>query len=393
MSDADAPVVRTAGGAVRWTALDALRGLAIAAMIVVNNPGDWGHVYAPLQHAKWHGCTFTDLVFPTFLFCAGAAVAPALDSALARGAVRSQLLARSLKRAALLFGIGLFLNSFPVLSFGEGQGLFDRVWSVRVMGVLQRIGLCFAAVAALHLYASPRAVGRVLAAALLAYWPLLALCPVPGGGAPDLGSQGEHLAGWLDRAVLGSHTWMGRPYDPEGLLSTIPAACTAGLGLLCGRVLRQAQSPREAVPALLLRGCSWMALGAVWGWFFPLNKALWTSSFALFTGGIAAVGLGLFVQWFDVEGRRLLRDPLCAYGRNALLVFCGSAVLARTLSRLWIVEDGPPAVSMQRLVFQRAFADWAPDPYVASLLFALAWALSWGLVLRPLYRRGIVWRV
>ncbi|MEY4829920.1 MAG: hypothetical protein RLZZ562_1716, partial [Planctomycetota bacterium] len=148
---------RTKGGAQRWTGLDALRGIAIGSMILVNNPGDWGKVYPPLLHAKWHGCTFTDLVFPTFLFCAGASIVPALQSSLDRGRSRGELAARAFRRCVSLVLLGLFVASFPVLTFEDGKGLFDRVWNVRIPGVLQRIGVCYFAAALAFLFCSLRA--------------------------------------------------------------------------------------------------------------------------------------------------------------------------------------------------------------------------------------------
>ena len=387
---AHAPVTR--GGAERWIGLDALRGLAILSMILVNNPGDWGKVYAPLLHAKWHGCTFTDLVFPTFLFCAGVSIVPALGSSLQRGRSRSELAMRAWKRCAMLVLLGLFVASFPVLSFEDGKGLFDRVLSVRFPGVLQRIGVCYAIAAMLFLFASVRAQRAILVASLVLYWPLLALCPTPDGGAPDLATEGDHLAGFLDRVVFGSHTWMGKVYDPEGLLSTIPAVGTALLGVECGRVLNAPIVREDAVRRLLLLGASWMAVGAVWGWFLPINKALWTSSYVMWTGGIAASGLGLFVHAFEVRGHARFARPLLVYGRNALLVFVGSAVLARTIGRLVFVDAGPPAVSLQKWIFTNGFANWL-EPHMASLGFALAWVAGWYVVLAVLYRRGIIWRV
>ncbi|MGE3175737.1 MAG: acyltransferase family protein [Planctomycetota bacterium] len=377
----------------RLIGLDALRGLSIAAMILVNNPGDWGHVYAPLRHAEWHGCTFTDLVFPTFLFVAGASIAPALGFALRRGRTPAELRVRALRRGAVLVGIGLLLHSFPWVSFGDG-GLFERLWSVRIPGVLQRIGVCYAAAALLYLGLPPARRRVVLWGALLLYWPLLALSPTPDGGAPDLATRGDHLAGWLDRAVFGAHVWRGGggAYDPEGLLSTIPALGTALLGVRCGEVLTGDAPVGDRVRDLLVLGALWTALGAVWGWVFPINKALWTSSYAVFTGGIAATGLGLCTWLADLRGRRDLLHPFVVYGRNALLVFVGSGVLARILGRMLRVGSGDDAESVQRWFHQHALASWA-DPYVASLLYALLWVLGWYAVLAWLHRRGWIWRV
>ncbi len=389
-----------AATAPRWVGLDALRGLSIAAMILVNNPGDWGHIFAPLEHAAWHGCTFTDLVFPTFLFVAGASIVPSLGGALARGRTPTELLPRVLRRVAMLVLLGLFVQSFPLVTFAngnapfaaDGRALFAPLLGVRLPGVLQRIGICYGAAALLYLFASERAQRRTLVAGLLLYWPLLALCPTPDGGAPDLASQGDHLAGWLDRTVFGRHAYKGGVYDPEGLLSTIPAIGTVLLGTICGRVLQGARARPEKVHDLLLLGASWMAAGAAWSWLFPCNKALWTSSYTLFTAGIAATGLGLCVHLFEVRPHARFAHPLLVYGRNALLVFVGSGLLGRLLGRLLTVHDGERTVPLQRLLFDHLLASWA-EPYFASLLWALLWVSGWYAVLAVLYRRGIVWKV
>ncbi len=381
--------------ASRWLALDALRGLTIAGMILVNNPGDWGHVYAPLRHAAWHGCTFADLVFPSFLFAVGVAIVPALGRARERGASLSELLPRIARRALTLIAIGIFLAAFPLITFVEGRSLFAPLLEVRVPGVLQRIGVCYALAATLFLTTSARTQLAVLAGCLLLYWPLLGLCPTPGGGAPDWNSKGDHLAGWLDRTVFGNHVWSSTRglYDPEGLLSTIGALATTLLGVAMGRVLASAQAAPEKVRILLVRGAALMATGAVWGWFFPINKPLWTSSYVLWTGGVATSGLGLSLLASEhPRGPRLLR-PLQIYGVNALLVFVGSALLARTIGRLISVTgaDGK-SLSLQQALYRGVFAPLG-EPYLASLAYALAWVLMWFGILWLLWRRGIVWKV
>ena len=389
-ASAVAPATATTAPA-RWIGLDALRGLAIASMILVNNPGD-NHVYAPLEHAAWHGCTFTDLVFPTFLFVAGASIVPSLGGALARGRKPAELWPRVLRRAATLVLLGLFVQSFPLVTFAEGKRLFEPLLAVRFPGVLQRIGVCYGAAALLFLFTSERSQRRALLGCLLLYWPLLALCPTPDGGAPDLATHGDHLAGWLDRTVFGSHIYKasrGGVYDPEGLLSTIPAVATALLGTIAGRVLaRSGALATDRVKSLLLLGAGWTALGTVWGWLFPINKALWTSSYALFTAGIAATALGLCVYLFEERPYARFARPLVVYGRNALLVFVGSALLGRTLGMI-TVGDGVP---VSHWFFVHALANWS-DPYVASLLYALLWVSGWYAVLAWLYRRGVVWKL
>jgi predicted acyltransferase len=380
----------------RWLGLDALRGLAIAAMILVNNPGAWGteYQYAPLRHAEWHGCTFTDLVFPTFLFCAGVAIVPALQKRLQQGAPRGPIVLGIGQRVLILVLLGMFLSAFPLVTFAENKRLFDPLLTVRFPGVLQRIGVCYGIAALLFLFTSVRTQRRVLLACLLVYWPLLACCPTPDGGMPDLDSKSDHLAGWLDRTIFGDHVWKhtrGR-YDPEGLLSTIPAVATVLFGVSAGRVLGAGGEVTTKVGLLLRRGALLMAAGACWGWFFPLNKALWTSSYAVWTAGIATTGLGLSVWAFEVRGFHRLAHPLQVYGRNALLVFVGSGVLGRVVGSLWKVTVDGRSVSVQDWFF-RACLMPIGDPKLASLLFALLWVLGWYAVLAVLFRRGIVWKV
>jgi predicted acyltransferase len=394
-----APAARGAPGAPsvggRWLALDALRGLTIAAMILVNNPGAWGsrYQYTPLRHAEWHGCTFTDLVFPAFLFCAGAAIVPALGRKVAAGAPRGPLVAAIGRRVAALVLLGLLLSAFPLVTFAEDRALLAPLLDVRVPGVLQRIGVCYGLAALLVLFTSPRTQVHVLVACVLGHWLVSTLVPVPGVGMPDLDDPARTLQGWLDRAVFGAHVYRGGSYDPEGLLSTIPALATTLCGVVAGRVLAGAGGSEAKVAALLRLGAVWLLLGAVWSWFLPLNKPLWTGSYALWTAGVAASGLGLCVWLFEQRGLARLAHPLQVYGVNALLVFVGSGLLARTLGRLVEVPTGGGPLSAQAWFFQRVLLPAIGDPKLASLAFALLWVLGWYAVLAALYRRGIVWRV
>lgn len=380
----------------RWLGLDALRGLAIGSMILVNNPGAWGpqYQYAPLRHADWHGCTFTDLVFPTFLFCVGVAIVPALAKKLQRGAERGPIVSGIGKRVLSLVLLGMFLGAFPLITLAEGKDLLDPLLTVRFPGVLQRIGVCYGIAALLFLFTSLRTQRFVLLGCLLLYWPLLQWCPTPDGGMPDLDSKSDHLAGWLDRTVFGDHVWKQTRglYDPEGLLSTIPAVATALFGVAAGRVLAEPGDHAAKVAALLRRGALLMAAGACWGWFFPINKALWTSSYAVWTAGIATTGLGLSVWAFEVRGFHRLAHPLQVYGVNALLVFVGSGVLGRIVGSLWQLTVDDKQVPVQGWLFR----EWLlpiGDPKIASLAFAMLWVLGWYAVLAVLFRRGIVWRV
>ncbi len=265
---------------VRLVSVDVFRGMTILLMILVNNPGSWHTVYWPLLHAEWHGWTPTDLVFPFFLFIAGVAIVLAMKRRVDEGAPRRAMVAKLFRRAAILFGLGLFLSGYPFGLFGP-RTFTALLETWRIPGVLQRIALCYLVASLLFLYCRERILKAVTLASLFGYWALMTLVPVPGQGAPDLDSKGGHLAGWLDRTVLGDHLWVSaKVYDPEGILSTIPAVATTLLGVFAGLVLVAKIDPAERVARLLVRGSLLVATGYVWGWFLPINKALWTSSYA-----------------------------------------------------------------------------------------------------------------
>ena len=321
-------------------------------MILVNNPGSWGveYQYAPLRHADWHGCTFTDLVFPTFLFCAGVAIVPALSRKLAAGVPRGRLAASIGKRVLWLVLLGMFLSAFPLLSFaGEWtwQDLFAPLLRMRFPGVLQRIGLCYGIAGLLFVFGSVALQRAVLVVALAAYWPLITLVPIPGVGAPDLDVPSLTLPGYVDRALFGDHIWVKGEYDPEGLLSTLPAVATCLIGVEAGRVLQRLGPLSDKIATLLRHGVLWMLVGTVAGWFLPINKALWTSSYATWTAGIAMAGLGLCVWLFEQLNWQRLAHPLRVYGTNALLVFVGSGIVGRVLGQLLTVTAGDQRISVK----------------------------------------------
>ena len=379
---------------VRWVGLDVLRGLSIAAMILVNNPGSWaeGFRYAPLCHADWHGCTFTDLVFPTFLFCAGVAIVPALSSRIDRGQPWEGLVWSIGKRVLLLVLLGLLLSAFPLVSF-EGGGLsFEPLLTTRFPGVLQRIGVCYGVAALLFLFTEQRTQRRVMWASLLLYWPLITLVPVPGFGAPDLSSPQGTLQGFVDVAVFGDHIYKPGIYDPEGLLSTIPALATCLFGVEAGRLLKRDGHEVGKSALLLRRGALLMVLGAVWGWFLPINKYLWTSSYAVWTAGIATVGLGLCTWTFEPRSARRYSYAMRVYGTNALLVFVGSGLLARTIDSLIVEQVSGERLSLKRWLFETLLLPIGDDR-LASLAFALVWVVAWFAVLALLYRKNIIWKV
>ena len=351
----------------RLVSLDAFRGSTIAAMILVNNPGDWGHVYWPLAHAPWHGWTPTDLIFPFFLFMVGMALPFS----------RRVRAAEAWRRAAVIAGLGLFMAAFPY---------FD-LFTVRIPGVLMRIALCYIAAWAIRRITGPAGQAMAAVALLIGYWVLMTQVPVPGGHPPNLDPP-NNLGAWVDRVLLGAHLWKAsRTWDPEGLLSTLPAIATTLLGLLAGEWLRTAETGARKTAGLLGAGLVLVIAGLAWGRSFPINKSLWTSSYAVFTAGMAAYLFGLLYWIADVRGHRQWCRPLVVYGRNAILVFVLSGLLAKTLA---LVRVGD--LSLQALLHGALFASWLP-PYPASLAWAIANVAAWYVVLRELDRKGLHFKV
>ena len=335
----------------------------MAAMVLVNNPGTWRAVYAPLRHADWHGLTPTDVIFPCFVFIVGVAIPLSRPTP-----------GRVLRRAAIIFALGIVLNGAPY---------FD--WStIRIPGVLQRIAVCYLVAALVFLGTRWRTQVAVTAALLLGYWALLTLVPVPGYGRGDLEPEGN-LAGWVDRAVLrGPHLWkVARVYDPEGIVSTLPAIATALLGVLTGQWLQSGRDPRRIFAGLTVAGAVATVLGMAWALVFPVNKALWTSSYVLLTGGLALLLFAVCYWAIELRGWRRWAAPFVVFGVNALLLFFLSTLMARALT---LIHVG--GATLQKVIFDRAFAPWA-SPINASLAYAVAYLIFWWLVLWPLYRVGI----
>jgi predicted acyltransferase len=370
-------------GAERLVALDVFRGLTMAAMVIVNNGGDGEHVYAPLKHAPWHGWTPTDLIFPFFLFMVG------LSITLSRKTGSWGAIAR---RTAVLFGIGLFLNGYP---------RFDIVhW--RWLGVLQRIALCYGASASIvkllgferastpdDRRALARSIAIIVAGLLLGYWAVMMLVPGAFGTPGDL-TQPGNVAARIDRALLGLHSY--RPtYDPEGLLSTLPAIGTTLIGVLAGLWLKSGASIARRSGGFVLGGVAFIAAGMLWDVWFPINKALWTSSYVLFTAGAASLTFGACLWLIDAKGYRGWTGPFVILGRNALALFVLSGLLAKTLSAIPLVTGEGP-MSLRTWVYRYGFAPLAA-PINASLLYAIANLAVLFVVLWGLHKKGIWLRV
>jgi predicted acyltransferase len=378
--------VTPSGAAARLLSVDALRGLTVAAMVLVNNPGTWSAVYAPLQHAAWHGWTPTDMVFPFFLFVVGVSIPLALGPALERGARWLPL--RVLRRAAAIFALGLLLHALPFFPLAE----------LRIPGVLQRIAACYLLAALLVLATGGargwRAQAIIAGVLLVGYWLLMTRVAAPGHAAGDLSPEGN-LSGYVDRVILGTrHIWQAsRVYDPEGILSTLPATATTLLGVLAGHWLRAGHSSdrpaARIVGGLAVGGLAATALGWLWGLSFPVNKPLWTSSYALLMAGLAALALATCHWAIEVRGRRRWAVPFAVLGVHALTLFFLSSLMAKLL---FIVRLGAGGPRLQAWLFEHVFAPWASS-LNASLAYALAYVLLWWAVIWALDRSGLRLRV
>ena len=363
----------------RLVSLDVLRGLTVAGMVLVNNPGTWSAIYAPLRHAAWHGWTPTDMVFPFFVFIVGVAIPMALGPRLDR-AGRGGALERVVRRSAIIFGLGLFLQALPSFNWA----------TLRIPGVLQRIALCYLAAGVLFLVTSWRTQAVVTAGLLLGYWAVMILVPVPGYGAGDLSPAGN-LAAYVDRAILGeAHMWrVSRVYDPEGILSTLPAIATALLGVLTGQWLRRQPTTGATAARLALAGVLLSAVGLIWGAWFPVNKSLWTSSYVVLMGGLALISLALCYWLIEVHGHRHWAVPFVVFGVNALALYFLSSAVAQMLVTIRV---GAENATLKSVLFNWLFAPWA-SPINASLAYACAYLSVWWGLMWVLYWRRIVLRV
>ena len=357
----------------RIQSVDILRGVTIAAMMLVNNPGTWSAVYDPLLHAEWHGYTPTDLVFPFFLFIVGCSIAFAYrDKRPAAGAYR-KIAVRSLKLIALGIFLGAFTLTFP----------FVKEWSaIRLPGVLQRIGLAFffAALIALHVKSWRGLVG-IIAALLLSYWAWMGFIPLPDGAAPTYERAPNNWAMFVDNLLLGTHTWQP-DYDPEGLLSTIPSVATALIGVLTGRLLLSHQTGKTRT--MLIAGALLIGAGHLWHLAFPINKALWTSSFVLVTAGWALLCLGLIYYLTDVRRYQSgVAEVFKMVGANALILYFLSSFIAKVFG----------LTGLHGWLFEQLYVhDFLPLK-LSSLLYGLSVSGFYVLLGVWLYRRKIFFRV
>ncbi|MCS6873765.1 MAG: heparan-alpha-glucosaminide N-acetyltransferase domain-containing protein [Pyrinomonadaceae bacterium] len=377
----------------RLISLDVFRGITIASMVLVNNPGTWSAVYEPLKHAEWHGVTPTDYIFPFFLFIVGVAITLSLGKKIEAVGVSRKIYLKIFKRAALIFLLGLFLAAYPFYDFAQG-GWID-LSKLRIMGVLQRIAVCYLIASLIFIHTNWQWQALIAAALCLIYWFLMTFIPVPGCVETSIDDKACNLAAYLDRLILGeNHLWrQSRVYDPEGLLSTIPAISTTLAGVLTGHWIRKKEIGNyEKVAGIFFFGVLLSAIGYFWGFFFPLNKSLWTSSYAVYTAGLALCFLGFCYYLVEVKSSVWWTKPFVIFGVNPLILFVGSGLMAKTLLLIKVEgADGKP-VSLQKWIFDNFFLPFA-EPINASLLYAVSFIVFWLFLMWLLYRKGIYIKV
>jgi predicted acyltransferase len=381
----------------RLVSLDVLRGIAVAGMILVTDPGTYSAVYPQLLHAQWNGATATDMIFPTFLFSVGVAITLSFRSRLMRGESRGQILRHVMGRSIVMFAVGLALNGFPDYDFH----------TIRIPGVLQRIALCYLCAGCVYLGLSgdddegenSRRTGRIgslVFLILVGYWAVLKFVPVPGFGSNRLDSLG-YLGAYIDRAVFGiRHLWpwgttpgIGVTYDPEGILSTVPAIATTLIGVLTGEFLRTQRGLAAKARYLGTAGVVLLITGLLLNPIFPINKRIWTSTFVLVSSGVALAVFAVLLVVVDLKQWRGWTTPLLVFGSNAILAFTLSTVITVLTDRIHVGETGQTFHAWANL---QLFATWLPS-VCASLAYAIAIVMLNLVLLWPLYWKRIFVRI
>jgi len=361
----------------RLLSLDAFRGLTIAGMILVNTPGSWSHVYPPLLHAKWHGCTPTDLVFPFFLFIVGVSMWFSFkkhNHQLSTGSFK-----KLAKRAALIFLIGLFMNIFPFFTTS-----FE---TFRIMGVLQRIAVAFFFGAIFCLSVPTKWLPFVLGIILLGYWGIMAAF----GGADPYSLEGN-FAKTIDLSILSEghmYKGFGIPFDPEGLMSSLPAIGTVIIGFLVGRMIEKSTSISKSIRALVGSGILAIVIGILWHQVFPINKPLWTSSYVLYTAGIACILLSIFLWMIEFKGWKQWASPFVVFGMNPLFIYALSIIWVKIMLYVLKWKQNGTTTNGYSWLYRQVFVPMAGE-LNGSFLFAIYhvaifWFIAWIMWKRKIF--------
>jgi predicted acyltransferase len=361
----------------RLMCLDIFRGLAVAGMILVDNPGSDEKVYRPIAHAEWNGWTPADFIFPSFLFLVGVSMVFSFAKRREKGDSRRQILLHVFVRSLLLIAIGLLVNASPFIGVDYH--------ALRFEGVTQRIALCYFAAAILELWSDRGGQIIAIAACLFGYWALLRFVPVPGLGVPGRDipfmDPNQNLAAWLDRKLFMGHLFDGTR-DPEGILSTVPAIATTLFGVLTGHWLRSRKPPATKAITMLFAGILGLVAGEVWNIWFPINKNLWTSSFAVFTGGFALVFLAMVYWLLEIKRwRGAWTVPILVFGMNAIAGFVADSLVYGPGYTFTVKQSDGVALSWHDAAQARLVSLGASPPN-ASLIYSLGavifcWLLLW----------------
>jgi len=419
----------------RLISLDVFRGFTILLMTIVNNPGSWAAIYPPFKHAPWHGCTPTDLVFPFFIFIMGTAIPFAMPTKHFDILIFNKIIVRSLR----IFCLGLFLSFFGrievfglegislllarlVITFAVAYALLGNFsmkiktylvfgifgillflaysnipayQSVRIPGVLQRIGIVYFFASLLYLKTPLKTQLLVAAAVLIGYWLLMAFVPVPGFGPANF-EKGTNLAAWFDNLMLNGHLWASsKTWDPEGILSTLPAIATGILGMFVGQVLNTKISKTAILKKTIIIGSAMVIFGLIWSIIFPINKSLWTSSYVLYTAGIATLCLSLLYYIIDVINIKKWTKLFLIWGVNPMIVFFFSGIIPRILSSIKMQNPqiATEQISLRNLIYNFWIVPIFEDPLNASLFYAIAYAIFWSIILWIFYKNKLIFKV
>ena len=419
----------------RLISLDVFRGFTILLMTIVNNPGSWASIYPPFKHAEWHGCTPTDLVFPFFIFIMGTAIPFAMPTKHFDALIFNKIIVRSLR----IFCLGLFLNFFgrieifgleaiplllarlvitvavayallgnfsikiktylvfilfSILIFLAYSGI-PAYQNVRIPGVLQRIAIVYFFASILYLKTPLKTQLIIVASILIGYWLLMAFVPVPGFGPANF-EKGTNLAAWLDNLLLNGHLWASsKTWDPEGILSTLPAIVTGVLGMFVGQILNKKISNIEILKKMAVIGAVLLVLGLIWNIIFPINKSLWTSSYVLYTAGIATLCLALLYYIIDVANFKKWTKLFLIWGVNPMIVFFFSGIIPRVLSSIKIQNPQitTEQINLQNLIYNFWIVPIFENPLNASLFYAIAYGIFWSFILWILYLNKLIFKV
>jgi predicted acyltransferase len=383
----------------RIQSLDVFRGITILMMIFVNNPGSWNYMYAPFKHAEWNGWTPTDAIFPFFIFIMGVSIVWAFTNKIEAGIARQQLYKEIASRTLKLFGLGLLLNLLSInLLAPDYHWVSESLFKVRIMGVLQRLALVYAITSFLFLKVSPATLVKISLLFLAIYWVVMFYVPfmvLSNGMMIDLTGclePGKNFAAYVDNIVFGAnHVYVTQntliPYDPEGILSTLPAVVSCIIGVLTGLYLKNKSPIFPQIATLIVWGIFFVFIGQILGHWFPINKTLWSPSYVFFMAGLALVFLAINMYLFDNRKPNAFARFFKVFGMNAIFFFMFSGVLARLLL-MFKMGDVRLRDWLFTHVFSQAFGNMG-----GSLMFSVVFLLISYLVLNEMYRRKIFWKV